>query len=281
MKICVLGSGVMGSGIVALFAKSEEVSSIRWWGRELESLENSFVKVKKELTKYAKKNSLSQESIEGFLLKICFCSNFSDLINCDVYIEAIVENLEKKAELLSNISEYIPNQAIVATNTSSLSVTSLAMNLKNPSNFIGIHFFNPTSVMKLVEIIKGLVSSDEVVGRAIHIVEGFKKVPVVVKESPGFIVNRMLIPMINEGVAVLAEGIASKEDIDNAMKYGANHPIGPLALADLIGNDVCLSIMETLHSETGDPKYRAHPLLRQYVRAGYLGRKVKVGFYEY
>jgi 3-hydroxybutyryl-CoA dehydrogenase len=155
------------------------------------------------------------------------------------------------------------------------------MNLDNPSNFIGVHFFNPTSAMKLVEIIKGLTTKEDTLNRSIEIVKNLNKTPVIVKESPGFIVNRMLIPMINEAVAILAEGIASREDIDKAMMLGANHPIGPLALADLIGNDVCLSIIETLQLETGDPKYRAHPLLRQYVRAGFLGRKTKAGFYEY
>mgnify|MGYP000367008875 FL=1 len=281
MKVCILGSGVMGSGIVSLFSQLEEVSEILWWGQKLNSLEVSLVKVKKEVTRYAKKNSLSKEFVDKFLLKIRFCSSFSDLTNCDLYIEAIVEELEAKSKLFSELSEFIPGHAVVATNTSSLSVTALAMRINIPSNFIGIHFFNPTSVMKLVEVVKGLTTSKEIFERVIKVVKALDKVPVVVNESPGFIVNRMLIPMINEAVSILAEGVGSKEDIDNAMKYGANHPIGPLALSDLIGNDVCLSIMEALHSETGDSKYRAHPLLRQYVRAGFLGRKSKKGFFEY
>lgn len=281
MKVCVLGSGVMGSGIVSLFAQSEKVESILWWGRKPSSLEQGFRKVKKEISRQARKSSEDQESVNRLLSKISFRSNLSELEACDIYIEAIVEDFHAKAKLLSKLSPFVPLDAIVATNTSSLSVTALAMNLSEPSNFIGVHFFNPTSVMKLVEIIKGLSTKEETLKRSIDIVNGLSKSPVIVKESPGFIVNRMLIPLINEAVAILAEGIATKVDIDKAMMFGANHPIGPLALADLIGNDVCLSIMETLQLETGDPKYRAHPLLRQYVRAGLLGRKTKVGFYEY
>lgn len=281
MKVCILGSGVMGSGIVSLFTQSADVTNILWWGRGVSSLESSYANVKKDLRRYAKKNAIQVNDIEGLLSKISFVTQLGEVGNCDVYIEAIVEDFDAKATLLNDVANFIPNDAIIATNTSSLSVTALAMKTNNPNNFIGIHFFNPTSIMKLVEVVKGLTTSDDILAKAIKLVEGLNKTPVVVNESPGFIVNRMLIPMINEAVSILAEGVASKEDIDNAMKYGANHPIGPLALADLIGNDVCLSIMESLHFETGDPKYRAHPLLRLHVRAGNLGRKTKVGFYEY
>ena len=281
MKVCILGTGVMGSGIVSLFCKSDNVESIVWWGREKGSAETKLINVKKEISRYVRQNSLDKELIPCWLKKISFSSDFSDLYDADIYIEAIVEDFESKAQLLSQLNQFVPENAIVATNTSSLSVTALSMNLNNPENFIGVHFFNPTSVMRLVEIIKGLTTADETLQRSIDVVENLGKTPVIVKESPGFIVNRMLIPMINEAVAILAEGVATRDDIDKAMVFGANHPIGPLALADLIGNDVCLSIMEALQYETGDPKYRAHPLLRQYVRAGLLGRKTKVGFYEY
>lgn len=281
MKVCILGSGVMGSGIVSLFSLSSDVTDVFWWGRELTSLENSYLSVKKDIKRFAKKNEISGEDLNNLLSKIHFKTQLSDLAGCDVYIEAIVEDFKAKATLLNDLAVFIPEEAITATNTSSLSVTALAMRTNYPSNFIGVHFFNPTSIMKLVEVVKGLTTSDNMLERAIELVKGLGKTAIIVKESPGFVVNRMLIPMINEAVTILAEGVASKGDIDKAMKYGANHPIGPLALADLIGNDVCLSIMESLHFETGDPKYRAHPLLRQYVRAGNLGRKTKVGFYEY
>jgi 3-hydroxybutyryl-CoA dehydrogenase len=170
---------------------------------------------------------------------------------------------------------------VIATNTSSLSITELASITKNPENVVGLHFFNPAPVMKLVEIIVGLSTSNETATWAFKFAKGLGKEPVLVNEAPGFIVNRMLIPMINEAIGILAEGVATAEEIDRAMKFGANHPIGPLALADLIGNDVNLSIMETLHNETGDPKYRAHPLLRKMVRANRLGRKTGIGFYRY
>ena len=169
----------------------------------------------------------------------------------------------------------------MASNTSSLSITELACLSSNPANVIGLHFFNPAPVMMLTEIIKGLMTSQTTIDWAINFSRNLGKEPVLVTESPGFIVNRMLIPMINEAIGILAEGVASAEEIDKAMCLGANHPIGPLALADLIGNDVNLSIMETLHMETGDPKYRAHPLLRKMVRANWLGRKTGTGFFKY
>jgi len=281
MKVCILGTGVMGRGIISLFAQSDKIASILWWGRDAESLENNYIKIQKDLARYARKNKLSTLDADSLLAKINLCSEFNELAGADIYVEAIVENLDAKKSLIASLSNVVSSQAIIATNTSSLSITALSMSSPFPTNFIGLHFFNPTSVMKLVEVVKGLTTSEETLTTMVALVEHLDKKPVVVQESPGFIVNRMLIPMINEAVAILAEGVASKEDIDNAMKFGANHPIGPIALADLIGNDVCLSIMETLHSETGDPKYRAHSLLRQYVRAGYLGRKVGVGFYEY
>lgn len=281
MKVCILGTGVMGSGIVSLFCKSESIERVIWWGRNSDSAEKGFINVKKEISRYARKNSIDKEVVQHLLSKIQFSSDFTELEGADIYIEAIVENFTAKAQLLSKLADFVSDGAIVATNTSSLSVTALSMNLNNPENLIGVHFFNPTSIMRLVEIIKGLSTSEEILQRSIDIVNDLGKSPVIVQESPGFIVNRMLIPMINEAVAILAEGVATKEDIDKAMVFGANHPIGPLALADLIGNDVCLSIMEVLQYETGDPKYRAHPMLRQYVRAGLLGRKTKEGFYGY
>ena len=281
MKVCILGTGVMGCGIVSLFCKPECIEHVIWWGRESDSAEKGFVNVKKEISRYARKNAIDKEEVQRLLSKIRFASDFIELEGADIYIEAIAENFTAKANLLKKLADFVSESAIVATNTSSLSVTALSMNLNTPENFIGMHFFNPVSVMRLVEIIKGLSTSEKTLQRSLDLINKLGKSPVIVQESPGFIVNRMLIPMINEAVSILAEGVATKEDIDKAMVFGANHPLGPLALADLIGNDVCLSIMEVLQNETGDPKYRAHPLLRQYVRAGRLGRKVKQGFYKY
>lgn len=281
MKICVLGSGVMGTGIASLFALSGEVDSVVWWARSDEALDASYSKLKKEIVRFCRKSKLVHEKLDLFLDKVTLTTNLSDLSEGDFYIEAISEDLETKKSLFQSLSQYIPSDAVVASNTSSLSITALAMSTPNPQNFVGVHFFNPISMMSLVEIIKGVMTSEEVLEKTKNIALILSKSPVVVNESPGFIVNRMLIPMINEAVTILAEGVASKDDIDMAMKLGANHPIGPLALADLIGNDVCLSIMDTLNLETGDPKYRAHPLLRKYVRAGYVGRKSKRGFYAY
>lgn len=281
MRISILGCGVMGQGIIALFAKSEKCREVVWWSRSEESLNFSFQNVKKDLKRFARKNKYSSSEVEELFAKIIFKTDILELGACDLYIEAVVENMSVKKQLLKSISGVIPINSIVATNTSSLSITELSMCLKDPSSFIGLHFFNPTSIMKLVEVVKGLATSEVVLEKIISIVKMTDKQAVVVNDSPGFIVNRMLIPMINEAVSILAEKIATKEDIDKAMLYGANHPIGPLALADLIGNDVCLSIMETIYNETGDSKYRAHPLLRKYVRAGFLGRKTGTGFYEY
>ncbi|MCM0147577.1 3-hydroxybutyryl-CoA dehydrogenase [Photobacterium galatheae] len=278
MKVGVLGNGVMGSGIASLLLQSSQVEEVFWWVRNLESAQSSLVKVQKEVRRFCKKNELDVEEI---LAKLNLVNDIRQLQTVDVFIEAISEDIETKSNLIRMVSEISKEDAIFATNTSSLSITALSMNYKKPENFIGMHFFNPTSVMELIEVVKGLNTSHEVVELISELSTNLEKKPVVVKESPGFIVNRMLIPMINEAVTILAEGVADKNDIDKAMRFGAHHPLGPLALADLIGNDVCLSIMETLHNETGDPKYRAHPLLRQYVRAGFLGRKTKKGFYEY
>lgn len=278
LKVSVLGTGQMGTGIASLLVQSELVNEIVWWGRSIESLETSYVRLKKEVRRFAKTSDYSQEEL---LSKLTLSNDLSDLRDSCFCIEAVAEDINLKGKLLANVSELLSEECIVASNTSSLSITALSMNLSNPENVIGMHFFNPTSVMELVEIVRGLNTSDIVIEKAVSFAKSLNKKPVLVNESPGFIVNRMLIPMINEAVSVFAEGVASKEDIDMAMKLGANHPLGPLALADLIGTDVCLSIMESLHNETGDPKYRAHPLLRQYVRAGYKGRKVGRGFYVY
>lgn len=281
MKVCILGTGVMGAGIASLFCVLEDTNELIIWGRSESSLKAAQESILKQIEKILKKEGNSTDAIEACHEKLSLTTELSSLSDCDLYIEAVQECLNTKRELFRELANFIDDKAIVATNTSSISVTELSMCTRYPQNFVGLHFFNPTIAMKLVEIIKGLATSEDTLDRVHQIIVSMNKNPVMVNDSPGFIVNRMLIPMINEAVSILAEGVAERDDIDNAMRFGANHPLGPLALSDLIGNDVCLSIMHSLYDETGDPKYRAHPLLKQYVRAGLLGRKNKVGFYDY
>ena len=281
MKICILGSGTMGQSIVSFFASMPFVSSVLWWGRVEGSINSKVSFVKKATLKQGKRSGLTESESLDIFNKIVLVNDIDALSDADLYIEAVSEDINIKKDIFKRLNSILPEHAIVATNTSSLSVTELSMCIDSSDRFIGIHFFNPISVMNLVEVVVGLSTSSETLNKAKKIISDMDKTAVVVNDSPGFIVNRMLIPMINEAIGIYAEGIASKQDIDNAMKLGANHPIGPIALADFIGTDVCLSIMETLHAETGDSKYRAHPLLRKTVRAGFLGRKVKRGFYEY
>lgn len=278
MKISVLGSGQMGTGIVSLLIQSPAIESIIWWARSAPALDKAFLRVKKEVRRFAKQTGQDHENL---LMKLTSSTDLHHITGSSFCIEAVSEDMRVKTDLLEKASEFLDDQAIIGTNTSSLSITALSVSTRFPENVVGMHFFNPTSVMQLVEIVRGLNTLDRTAEQAMTLALNLGKEPVLVNESPGFIVNRMLIPMINEAISIYAEGVASIEDIDKAMKLGANHPLGPLSLADLIGNDVCLSIMETLHYETGDPKYRAHSLLRQYVRAGWLGRKVKKGFYDY
>jgi len=227
------------------------------------------------------KKRLAAEEVSNFSGKISVSGSYEHVKNCDLIIEAVSEDMSVKHTIFREIAVHADANSIIASNTSSLSITELASLTKVPANIIGLHFFNPAPVMKLIEVIVGLATAPETIIWAVDFAKALEKDPVLVNEAPGFIVNRMLIPMINEAIGILAEGVASAEEIDKAMKLGANHPIGPLALADLIGNDVNLSIMETLHNETGDSKYRAHPLLRKMVRANKLGRKTGSGFYNY
>ncbi|WP_397451923.1 3-hydroxyacyl-CoA dehydrogenase NAD-binding domain-containing protein [Pseudomonas sp. NA-150] len=281
IKVSVVGTGTMGNGIVQLLSQNEGVDSIIWKGGTLQRAHAGLADIKLQLSRLVAKKRMTEDAAAKSFHKIFITADYKDLNNSNCIIEATSENIDIKREVFSNLAEVCALDTVLASNTSSLSITELASLTKRPDNVVGLHFFNPAPVMKLAEVIAGLTTSKQTIDFAMSFARQLGKDPVLVNEAPGFIVNRMLIPMINEAIGILAEDVASAEEIDKAMRLGANHPIGPLALADLIGNDVNLSIMETLHTETGDPKYRAHPLLRKMVRANRLGRKTGHGFFKY
>lgn len=277
MKVGIIGAGTMGAGIAQAFAQTEGFT-VALCDINNEFAANGKNKIAKGFEKRIAKGKMEQAEADAILGRITTGTK-EICTDCDLVIEAAIENMEIKKQTFKELDEICKADAIFATNTSSLSITEIGAGLKRP--MIGMHFFNPAPVMKLVEIIAGLHTPTEIVEKIKKVSEDIGKVPVQVEEAPGFVVNRILIPMINEAVGIYAEGVASVEGIDAAMKLGANHPIGPLALGDLIGLDVCLAIMDVLYHETGDSKYRAHTLLRKMVRGKQLGQKTGKGFYDY
>ncbi|MGL4572193.1 MAG: 3-hydroxybutyryl-CoA dehydrogenase [Clostridium sp.] len=278
-KIFVLGAGTMGAGIVQAFAQKGHEVIVRDIKEEF--VERGIAGINKGLTRLVTKGKMTEEVKEEILSRISGTTDMNLAADCDLVVEAAIENMKIKKEIFAELDKICKPETILASNTSSLSITEVASATNRADKVIGMHFFNPAPVMKLVEIIRGIATSQETFDAVKELSIQIGKEPVEVAEAPGFVVNRILIPMINEASFILQEGIASPEDIDTAMKYGANHPMGPLALGDLIGLDVCLAIMDVLYSETGDTKYRASNILRKYVRAGWLGRKTGKGFFDY
>ena len=278
-KIFVLGAGTMGAGIVQAFAQKGYEVIVR--DIKDEFVERGLTGINKNLSKLVSKGKMTEETKEDILSRISGTTDMNLAADCDLVVEAAIENMKIKKEIFAELDKICKPETILASNTSSLSITEVASATGRPEKVIGMHFFNPAPVMKLVEIIRGMATSQETFDAVKELSLAIGKEPVEVAEAPGFVVNRILIPMINEASFILQEGIASVEDIDTAMKLGAYHPLGPLALGDLIGLDVCLAIMDVLYNETGDNKYRASSTLRKYVRAGWLGRKTGRGFYNY
>ena len=279
MKVGVIGSGTMGAGIAQLLAQHGHEVVLN--ARRETSIERGIGAVDKQLSRALQRERITQEDKDQTMGRISGTTVLEDLKDCDLIIEAAAEEIESKKELFKKLDEMLADDVILATNTSSLSITEIASATNRPGKVVGMHFFNPVPLMKLVEIIGGVATDEATLDYVTQLASDLGKTPVRVDEAPGFVVNRILIPMINEGVSILADGVSSAEDIDAAMKLGANHPMGPLELADLIGLDVCLNIMDVLYTEFQDSKYRAHPLLRKMVRGGKLGRKTKAGFYNY
>lgn len=278
-RIAVVGAGIMGRGIAQVFAQSGY--EVYMHDTVPAAMESAAGQIEKQLNRAVEKGKMSADDAAAVQKRVHAVSNLSDIGRRPLIIEAVIENADVKVELLKSIQSMVTDDGILATNTSSISITQLAAATDRPDRFIGMHFFNPVPVMKLVEVVRGLQTSDETVKRTIALAESVGKSPVECNDHPGFVSNRVLMPMINEAVFALQEGVAQAEAIDDIMKLGMNHPMGPLALADLIGLDVCLDILQVLHRDLGENRYRPCPLLRKMVQAGRLGRKSKHGFYRY
>lgn len=278
-KAGIVGSGTMGTSIAQVFAAAGYETVLADISMEL--AQNGKEKICGNLKRMLQKNRITEEEAEAVSGRITPVDSLEQCAGCNIVVEAVAERMDIKRGIFSSLEDAVDRETILVTNTSSLSITEIGGALKRKERFMGMHFFNPATAMKLVEVISGENTDPKYTEQTIRIIKEIGKTPVKAMESAGFIVNRILIPMINEGIAVYAEGVASAEDIDTAMKLGANHPMGPLALGDLIGLDIVLDIMEVLQSETGDDKYRPHPLLRKMVRAGKLGKKAGIGFFQY
>ncbi len=276
MKVAIFGAGTMGSGIAQVFAAKGHTALM--YASSVESAQRHKDKLAKSLAKRVEKGKMTQEAMDALMANV-LVEEKSAAADADLIIECVKEDMATKKELLNELDAMCKEGAIFASNTSSLSITEMALGLKHP--VIGMHFFNPVPNMKLVEIIRGANTAQETFDFVWNLSKEIGKEPVEVAEAPGFVVNKILIPMINEAADLLYTGVASAEGIDTAMKLGANHPMGPLALGDLVGLDVCQAIMDTLYNETGDPKYRCSLLIRKMVRGGMLGRKSGKGFYDY